>query len=526
MIKRMLAVIISIVIMFLTALGKLCFLMLSPPEVAASQYGGKTITITVPRGTIYDCNMTPLTNSQTRTVAVVTPTAAAAAAVTEQLGANASSALAKLRSGGPVLLEVPASFECDDAVKYTVDVRYAANQTCAHIIGYLDSSGNGVTGIESAYNDLLGSQQPLSVTYRVDALGRALTGVEPELSGSAKATSGVVLTIDARLQRLAQAAAESRIEKGAALIMESATGKILASVSLPDYSPLDVGAALESNDSSLVNRALSAYNVGSVFKLCVAASALKSGISAFRTDNCTGNTLIGDNTFNCHLHTGHDRLDMTQALAKSCNVYFIGLGQTVGANALYDMCVRFGFNRAYSLAPGLNADAGTLPSTATLRTQPAALANFSFGQGELMLTPLHIATMVSSIANGGMLVTPSVVSATVEDGKSTPIPLIEPRRVLSKTDASVLRQMMLEVVESGTGTAAKPESSSAGGKTATAETGWKVDGRLITQAWFAGFYPENGKYTIVVVREDGTSGAADCAPVFKQIADSMAKLGF
>lgn len=525
--KRMLAIMMVISLMFVTVSGRLCYLMAGPNTLAAATaQTSKTITVTVPRGTIYDCRMVPLTNTQTRTVAVIPPTVAAVAAVTEQLsGEAAKAALERLQAGNPVLTEVPSDFTCPDAEIYTVPVRYSSKQTAAHTIGYLDGEGRGVTGIEYAFEDLLGGKEPLRVTYAVDAVGRPLSGVKPTVTGTARVQSGVVLTLDSRVQRIVETAASESIDKGAVLVMESATGKLLAACSLPDYSPLDVASSLEAENAPLVNRVLSSYNIGSVFKICVAAAALKNGTTTLRTATCTGSVLVGSNRFHCHLLTGHGTVDMTQALAQSCNCYFIELGLSTGAQAIYDMCVRMGFNRAYSLAASMTAASGTLPSLSVLKSQPAALANLSFGQGDLMLTPLHVATMVAAVANGGYLVTPSLVEGTTDGETVQRVSPSQPVRVLSEQNAELLRQMMCQVVEGGTGRAAQPESGGAGGKTATAETGWVIDETAIKQAWFAGFYPADGTYTIVVLCENGNGGAADCAPVFKKIADAMAQAG-
>ena len=526
--RRMLVIMLVLTLMFVGVTGRLSFLMLGENMLAAaSAQTSKTVTVTLPRGTVYDCNMVPLTNAQTRTLAVIPPSVDAVAAVTEQLsGQAAQAALESLQSGNPVLVEVPSDFLCADAEIYTVPVRYSENQIAAHVIGYLDGEGRAVTGIEYAYDGLLGGKEPLKVTYTVDAVGRPLSGVEPTVVGTPRARGGVVLTLDSRVQRIVERVASETIEKGAVIVMESATGRLLASCSLPTYSPYSVSEVLNDASAPLVNRVLSSYNIGSVFKICVAAAALKGGTTTMFTSNCTGETPIGSNLFHCHLLTGHGMIGMPEALAKSCNCYFIDLGINTGAEAIYDMCVRMGFNRAYSLAKSLTATAGTLPSLTELKTRPAALANLSFGQGDLMMTPLHVATMVAAVANGGYLVTPSIVEGTTDGEKIDRLEPAEPLRVLSQRDAELLRQMMCGVVEQGTGKAAKPEQYGAGGKTATAETGWVVDSKLIKQAWFAGFYPEDsGKYTIVVLRENGEGGAVDCAPVFKKIADAMAQVG-
>ncbi len=520
MYKRMLAVMIVISLMLCTVTVRLYALSSGGIQETAAAQGRYTVTVSRPRGTVYDTKMRRLTNTTLKTVAVIPPTAKAVAAVTEHFGDNASQVLNRLKSGKPILADVPSDFECEGMYTFTVDAELAADQLACHAIGYVDGEGRGVSGIQLAYNSLLASADPLRITYTVDASGRPLAGVEAEISGSANNEGGVVLTIDSQLERIAEISGTS-LEKGAVVIMESQTGKLRALASFPSFSPSNVAQVLQDKSAPLVNRALSAYNVGSVFKICVAAAALRSGISTKKELDCAGFVNIGNTRFNCNKHSGHGILNMASALAKSCNCYFIGLGKTVGASQMYDTCLRFGFNRAYSLADGISAASTTLPVLSDIATQPAALANLSFGQGDLMLTPLHIAVMVAAIANGGMLVTPSLVEGTTDGERFSELQIAKSRRILSENAAGQLREMMEAVILDGTGTSAKPETGVAGGKTATAETGWYIDDRAVTQSWFAGYY---GDYTIVVLKEDGVSGSADCAPVFKSICDAISEL--
>lgn len=519
--KRMKVITFTVTLMLIISaarVGSLSFGLTKAASTGSSRY---TLTVATPRGTLYDCNFNRLTNTLSKRVAVLTSDAKTVAAVTSQLGDEAEDILSRMKSGKPVVCEVPMDFESENAIIFTVDTGLPNDCLAPHIIGYLDAEGRGVTGVERAYDSLLYSDTPLRVTYTVDATGRALSGVEPQVSGQPRKNEGVVLTLDARIQRIAQSQGE-HLQKGAIIVMESSTGKIKAVASFPDYSPDKVGQVLDHPDGPLVNRALSLYNVGSVFKPCVALAALDTNISPQLTHNCKGYTLIGSNRFNCNALEGHGLLDMTDSMAKSCNCYFIELGSRVGAELLYNTCIRLGFNRAYSLCEGVGTSPGVLPSLKSLSQLPAALANLSFGQGDLMLSPLHIAVMTAAIANGGMLVTPSLIEGTTADGKTlTPVEQASPRRIMDADSASAVARMMLQVVKSGTGKAAAPDEGQAGGKTATAETGWVVNGKTVTQSWFAGFWRE---YTVVVLCEDGVSGSADCAPVFKRVCDMLSQL--
>ena len=137
--------------------------------------------------------------------------------------------------------------------------------------------------------------------------------------------------------------------------------------------------------------------------------------------------------------------------------------------------------------------------------------------------------MISIVANGGLLVEPRLVRGILSQDKTlieTEKP-VENVRVLSAQVAAQLRSFMIYTVENGTGRSAKPCALGAGGKTASAETGWSQNGQTMVQAWFSGFYPaEKPQYAIVVLCEGGNSGAASCAPAFREICNGLYKGGF
>ena len=187
------------------------------------------------------------------------------------------------------------------------------------------------------------------------------------------------------------------------------------------------------------------------------------------------------------------------------------------------MAENLGFGASAELAPGLFSAAGNLPGSSELSSK-AALASFSFGQGKLLATPVQIAALAAAVANGGFSVTPKLVLGTTdENGKLSAAPIYEKNRVMSEAAAKKLREMMISVVEEGSGANAKPNRGGAGGKTASAQTGqYDKDGNEIVHAWFAGFYPaEEPKYAIAVFAEGMNSGSDFAAPVFKKICDGI-----
>lgn len=528
MYKRMLAVFISTVIIMTVCSFRVMYLTGGSDIQAADYRSGYRLEISRGRGTIYDCNLSPITNDSIEYVAIVPPTPQAVMEITEQLdGETAQSVLERLRSGNPVTTVVSSGFLSESCTVIKTFKRYSSTQPAAHIIGYINSDGSGTSGIEKAYDDILSRPSALTATYRTDANGNILSGSEPEIDYSGyNLSAGVVLTIDKGLQLAAEAAASRYLDAGAVVVLDISTGKIRAMCSLPKFDQYNVAESLEDESSPLINRALLNYNVGSVYKLVVAAAALEQGVSPDTTFSCSGSYMVGDKEFHCLGE--HGTINMETALEVSCNIYFIQLAQSFLPQSILSISRSAGFERSFYLCDGISSDSGLLPSLETLRTQPAALANLSFGQGELMLTPLHMAGFISAIASGGYYREPVLIEGLVDDSGSL-YDVSEqqaPAKILSDSAAGILKEYMINTVESGTGTAAKPESGGAGGKTATAETGWIKDGREVYQTWFTGFFPaDDPQYAVVVLAEDGTSGSRTSAPVFKLIADYVISRG-
>lgn len=522
MYKRMLAVFISIVIIMTTCSFRIMYLT-SGSDVKVSNYrSGYKIEISRGRGTIYDCNLNPMTNDSIEYIAIVPPTPQAVMEIADQLDdETAQNVLERLKSGNPVTTAVPSGFLSESCTVIKTFKRYSSTQPAAHIIGYINSDNIGTSGIEKAYEDILSRSSPLTATFRTDAKGNILSGTEPEIDYSGyNLSAGVALTIDKELQSAVELAASRYLDAGAVVVLDIDTGKIRAMCSLPEFDQYNVAASLNDDSSPLINRALLNYNVGSVYKLVVAAAALEQGLSPDTMFTCTGSYTVGDKTFHCL--GKHGTINMETALEVSCNIYFIQLAKSFSPESILGMSRSAGFERSMYLCAGISSDSGLLPSLNVLNTQPAALANLSFGQGDLMLTPLHMAGFISAIASGGYYREPSLIEGLVDDKGNlcnTSVPQA-PAKILSDSTARTLREYMIKTVESGTGKAAKPEKGGAGGKTATAETGWVKDEREIYQTWFTGFFPaENPKYSVVILAEDGASGSRTSAPVFKLIAD-------
>ena len=489
---------------------------------AATVQSTRTLTVSESRGNILDRDGEKLVNKGEKRMALIFPEIADLSLLSE-LVADESFA-ERARQSLPVSVETDGKILAakKGVYSYSVPSRYE-EPIAVHIIGYLNG-GVGVSGMEKAYNGILKNGAKTKVTYSADATGRVLTGEEISVScEEPDGKSSVKLTLSTDIQKLTETVLKENLKKGAAVVMDVENGEILAAASLPDFDPADISAALNGENSPFVNRCFTAYPVGSTWKLLLSSVALESGISASRTYDCRQSIKIEDTVFHCHWQYGHGEIDMETALRVSCNPYFIDLGQELGGEKILDMAKNLGFGTPWEYAPDCFSAAGMLPSADELKNK-AALASFSFGQGKLLATPVQMAVLISAIANGGEAVTPKLVLGTSdENGVFTESAAYVKNRVMSERTAAKLRKMMVAVVEDGSGAPAKPEEGSAGGKTASAQTGqYDVDGNEIIDAWFAGFYPANEpKYAVVVLAEGMDSGSDYAAPLFKKICDGI-----
>lgn len=500
-------------------------------EAAAKQSSYK-LTVSRSRGDFYDCTGQKLTGRNEETVAAVAPTIEAAARMNTLTSGEYRTTIGNALSGGtPFLAKVPAGTGSSLGIDvFSVTDRYAQQQPASNLIGYLDGRGNGAAGLEKVFDSVLQQDGLLQVTYSVDAVNRVMDSSDREITDTRQESeTGVVLTIDRRIQMIAEEAAQNVIDNGTVVVQEVETGEIKALASFPALTPDNVGSQLEAEGSPLVNKALSAYSVGSVFKMVSAAAALESGITPEYGYYCTGSISVDGQKFKCFDGTAHGMVTMKEAIAKSCNGYFVSLMQQVDSEDFLNMAKSLGFGEAFSFADGFSSDAGVLPSVDSLSNKKA-LANFSFGQGELTATPVQVAAMTSAIASGGYYRTPSLVKGVMD--LSTEEYLYrqatgEKTQVMSWKTTAQIKNFMETAVEEGTAASGKPEKITAAAKTGTAQTGRMTDEGEIVQLWYTGFFPaESPKYTVTVLRADGTGSSRECGEVFKSIADQMEAQGF
>lgn len=528
--KRVLAVYAALLLGFMVVLCRLYLLALSP-AYAARASAQSTVTLLLParRGNFYDDEGRLLTGLEERWQALCFPGERNYTRLYACTDAAGQALLYRNRNrAAPFLLEVNRDLTASGVQCYPAARRYATVPLCQHLIGYLNSEGRGAAGLEKALDTLLtGTGAQSSITCAVTAQGTLRTGETPQLTRIDSDAVGVQLTISRPIQRAAEAVAAQTMTSGCILVLDAATAAVRASVSVPGYDPQNLAASLEATDSPFLNRALESYAVGSVFKPVLAAAALEQGVAL--EFECTGAVVVDGQIFRCAGGVPHGQVDLAAALAKSCNGYFIRLGQQLGAETVLEMAQRFGFGQSISLAEGLVADAGQLPAPEEF-AQSGQLANFSFGQGSLLASPVQMAALFNALAAGGIYRTPSFVSGTLDEITGQPLETLshpQSQRVLSAQRAQALREMLVQVVEEGTAQDAAGLPGGAGGKTGTAQTGQRTpDGEERKNLWFAGFWPtESPRYTVVVMQDGVLHPAHSSAAIFAQLCEALAVSG-
>ena len=529
--KRPIIILYILIFLFTTLPLRMIYLVSNTEKFPLVSNSTQSIVVSELRGEIYDCNMKPLVNRKTEKTIAVMPYEKSAKIMKDYLNADEYASLLK-----SIDEEVPFTCVVDfdkenEFVKISEKYRrYTDDGFCCHVIGYINSSDNaGVYGIEKSYDTLLKSEKrQLVLRYNTTAWGEMLAGGDCSfVSQNYYSKKGVRLTIDADIQRIAENAMKLyEVDKGACVVLDAKNGEIRAMASFPKFNQNDIATSLNDENSPFMNRSVSAYSVGSVFKYVVAMSAIEAGKENFES-YCTGSLKTGDTTFSCSDSVAHGTVTLGKAFAYSCNTYFIRLALLLGREKILKTAENLGFGKSFFLADGFYPDAGRLPSEEEIITD-GALANISFGQGGLLATPLQIASCYSAAVNGGEYISPRLVISTVNsDGTENIIHDKGYRyRAVSLSEAEKMKNILINNFTEGTCVDAKPETCVAGGKTSTAQTGWIDEkGEEILHSWFAGFAETGGEiYTIVVFKENGVGGSRDCGPVFKEISQRLAEM--
>ncbi|TFC05222.1 peptidoglycan D,D-transpeptidase FtsI family protein [Cryobacterium mannosilyticum] len=425
-----------------------------------------------------------------------------------------------LVAGNPIAQSMPVA---DD---YKFQRTYSNGPLYAPITGFIPINGSP-TGLEHALN---GELSGTSNAQFFDKINSLITGQ------NAKGAS-VEVTIDPALQQAAWDALGDLT--GSVVVTEPKTGRILAMVSKPGYDPnlltvhdnqkvTDSYESLVSDTSNpLIDRAINALNPpGSVFKLVVVTAALESGKftpeSTFPNPGTfqlpgSSSIVINSGGGTCG---GGDTVTIATALRLSCNIPMAELGLQLGDKAIRDTAEKFGFNTDYSIP--LNVSQSAYP----LELDDAQLALSAFGQTSVRATPLQMAMVSATIANGGVEMAPNLIDQILAPNLS-PLQSFEPRtlkRVMSAETAATITQMMVNGVQDGAASNARIDGVNVAGKTGTAENAADDPYTL----WFTGFAPaEDPKYAISVLVEDGGGlgqtgyGNLLAAPIAKQVLEAV-----
>lgn len=427
----------------------------------------------------------------------------------------------KRNTAAPFLLEVERDLSAQEQFCWPVPERYAAAPLAVQLIGYLDGSGKGVAGLEAALDaELSGTGAGDRLTCRVNAQGQ-LREV-PERTPVDSGAVGVQLTLSRSVQRAAEAVADQMMTTGCIVVLDTVTAQVRACVSVPVYDPAHPEASLNDPDSPMLNRAFQRYAVGSVFKPVLAATALEAGESGF-VYSCPGWCEVDGQVFRCAGGIPHGEVDLAAALEKSCNGYFIRLGQRLGAERVRALAAAVGFGRAVELTGNVRTSAGVLPTQEMLASS-GAYANFCFGQGDLLETPVQVAGMLNALITGTYR-TPLFLMNTLDEMTGEPLTTLahlKTQPVVSAQTAQTLRSLLAGVVENGTGHEAALSDVAAGGKTGTAQTGQFRQGTELKNSWFAGFFPvEQPRYTIVVLQDAQTEPEHSSAAIFAALGEAL-----
>ena len=427
---------------------------------------------------------------------------------------------------GPIIVEKTAiaSSELDDDNHYTRV--YDQGSLYVSATGYFSSVGYGSTGIEAAQENVLDGQSQTLLGQRLRNL----------LTGEKRQGGGVELTLRASMQEAAAAALGDR--KGAVVALDAKTGAILALYSSPSFDPnalasrdagevQDAYATLDADPKNpMLNRTISErYAPGSTFKVLTAIALIENGIANpdTRMDSPVSTTLPGTNTEVSNIESstcGDGKPTLTEAFARSCNTTFVLASEKLTTQQLTDVTKRFGFGHEQEIP--LTVIPSVFPSDA----DSAQLAMSSIGQYTVQATPMQMAQVAQTIANGGQMMSPYLIKQIVDADNQTirKTKATEAGRPISADTASKVTGMMQAVVSQpyGSGTPMALPNVSVAAKTGTAETG---DGDR-ANAWAIGFAPADNPQIAfaVIVEGDETNptphGGDVAGPVAKAVLEA------
>jgi cell division protein FtsI (penicillin-binding protein 3) len=551
--RRLLALLILSVLAFLAISGRLIVLQIFDAgslDQAAARQRLTVIDLPATRGRIFDRNLNDLALSvPARAIwadpRLVKDKPGTAARLAKALGVKKATLAGRLASKGRFVylarrvpkirgdvvqrMNLPGVF-----VEVDVARRYPSGTVAAQVLGFVDIDGHGQAGIEQQYDGLLRGH-PGKIQLERDPQGRAIPQGRRSLEPAEPGTD-LVLTIDQHLQyvteqALHRAVRQHKAKAGSVVVMSPRTGEILAMANMPTFDPNRIA---KSKPEARKNRAIAdMFEPGSTNKTITAAAALQHGIVTPRTE-----TIVPDNIPLCPEKTFRDShshapelMTFADIVAKSSNVGTIMAARDLGPERLYRAQVDFGYGRRSGVdlpgeSPGILRDARGWYCT--------DLGTNAIGQG-VAVTVLQMASVYATVANNGVLRSPTLLRGTVDARGHVAKATRKPgRRVLSAKTARSLSRILEGVVEEGgTGTLAALEEWRVAGKTGTARKPDNVRGGYRPGAYvgsFIGYAPAEKPAVVVAVVIDeptrGYYGGSVAAPVFREVTGTaLRRLG-
>ena len=400
-------------------------------------------------------------------------------------------------SDGKVLAETVTDENGKETRSYPYDDLFC------HVVG---TTAYGQSGLESVYDyQLLTSDISWVSKIFIDLKGRKYEG------------NNIITTLNTEFQKAASEAMSDY--KGAIVIMEADTGKVITMMSNPTFNPNTLSeqwdAVSADKNSPLVNRAtMGLYTPGSIFKLFTLEEYLEEGgQSSEYIFNCTGAVHISGTNINCANGHSHGTVDLMGSFSNSCNGSFINIGNLLKKGSLKKLCDRMLFNSNLPIKLPYNKSSFALRDDA----DDFLKAQTYFGQGETLCTPIHMALICSAIANDGVIMEPMFVER-IENAYGKTVESFEPKEyktIFSKVQTDNLKPYLRSVVEEGTAVRLNDFTNlTVYGKTGTAQ----IDNGNKSNSWFIGFFEKGGKaYSIAVVCEDVPNNVSPSITVTKDI---------
>lgn len=409
-----------------------------------------------------------------------------------------------LSKDGDVLAETVTDSEGNESRNYPY------GRLFSHVVGY---SQKGKTGIESIGN--------FSLLTSNAFIGEQIIN---EFQEQKNIGDNLVTTLDVDLQKAAYDALGDY--DGAVVVMEPDTGKVLAMVSKPDYDPntiLEDWESIISDESSsvLLNRAVQGlYPPGSTFKIVTLLEYIReNGDYKNYTFDCEGHFEEDGTTINCYHGRVHGEQDLMESFENSCNGSFANIGMKLNFQKFQSLCEEMLFNQSLPLGIPYRKSQFSLSA----QSDTSEIMMTAIGQGKTLVTPLHMAMIVSAVANGGRAMEPYFIDHT-ENYQGNVIKKYLPksfRQLMTTEEAQLLSEYMENVVLNGTASKIKGQSYTVAGKTGSAEFDSSKES---SHSWFVGFSNvEDPDIVVSVIAEAGGAGSETAVPIAKKIFDAYYK---